>query len=182
MTRFISRLLVFLALLPALGPACAADSGPPTEYQVKAAFLYSFTNFVDWPASAFADPAQPFVIGVLGTDPFGAVLDDVVRGKMVNGRPIVLRRAASASALDHAQVLFIGSSERGRLGQIAAQIEGRAVLTVADMEPAACRGVVVVMSVGLDDRLKLAINVDAAEQAGLTVSSRLLRLAEIIRD
>jgi hypothetical protein len=180
--RWPLKLVTVLCLLLTLAGRARCADPTLSEYQVKAAFLNSFTRFVEWPANAFSDSTDPLQIAVLGTDPFGAALDEAVQGKIANGRPIVLRRVTDVSALQRSQLVFISASERKRVLQIVAALAGRSVLTVADMDPADCRGVMIVMAVGADDKVKLAINEDAAVRAELTISSRLLRLAEIIRD
>src|SRR6185436_19461055 len=101
----------------ALGAALwslAAGAGaavPATEYEVKAAFLYNFARFVEWPADALGPPQAPFVVAVLGTDPFGDVLDRTMAGKTVAGHPVQVRRLDDPEAAGHAHILFICSSE-----------------------------------------------------------------------
>ena len=91
--------LIAAALLALVGGARPrAGAAAPTEYQVKAVFLFNFSQFVDWPPASFADGRSPLVIGVLGRDPFGATLDEIVRGETVNGRPLVVRRYESIDA------------------------------------------------------------------------------------
>src|SRR5579862_9819974 len=107
------------------GPARAA----PTTAEVEAVFLFNFSQFVDWPAQAFPDPGSPIVIGVLGSDPFGATLDEVVRGEVVNGRPLVVRRFQRIEQLTDCQILFISRSERSHLESILTMLKGRSVLT-----------------------------------------------------
>jgi hypothetical protein len=178
-----TTLLAILALcLLLFGRARGMDSGSPTEYQVKAVFLYNIMSFVEWPDSAFESSGQPLKITILGTDPFGTVLDDIVRGKLINGRSIVVRRANTLSEIGECQLLYVSASERDNLAAIWARVQGKPVLTVSDIDPKVSRNAVVMISVGDDNRLKLCINTGAAERAGLKISSRLLRLAEIIND
>jgi hypothetical protein len=177
--RIIKSILITLLLV---GSVCSARDGALTEYEVKAAFLYNFTSFVEWPDAAFSNPVSPLVIGVLGDDPFGSTLDDMVRGKEVNGHSIRIQRLTRGSRVDGCQLVFIANSERGNVAEVLAGLADRPILTVADLDSRDCAGTMIVMALGDNGRLKLLINLNAAEQAGLKVSSRLLRLAEIIED
>ena len=158
----------------AAAPAAAA----PSEYQVKAVFLFNFTQFVEWPAESFPGPDAPFVIGVLGKDPFGSQLDEVVRGESVNKRPLVVERYRTVDEIHHCNILFIGSSELGSLPQILMALKGRSILTVSD-DAAAERGVMIRL-VTESNRIRLRIDVSAARAGNLTISSKLLRPAEIV--
>ena len=164
-----------LALLIAAGPLCAA----PSEYQVKAVFLFNFAQFVEWPAQSFTGPAAPLTLCVVGEDPFGAQLDDAVKGESVNGHPLNVQRYRTASEIGDCQILFIGPSEQPRLDAILAGLNDRAILTVSDIEGSAERGAIIQFA-SEQKRLRLRINVEKARKAGLTLSSKLLRPAEIV--
>ena len=155
----------------------AADA--PTENQVQAVFLFNFSRFVEWPAQVFAAPNDPFVIGIVGSDPFGARLDEAVRNEQINGHPLTVRRFHSIADVDNCQILFIDRSEIGRLGQILTALDHHSTLTVSQADGAAQRGVMIQFATE-NSRIRLRINVDAARAAGLTISSKLLRPAEII--
>ena len=155
----------------------AADA--PTENQVQAVFLFNFSRFVEWPAQAFAAPGDPFVIGIVGSDPFGARLDEAVRNEQINGHPLTVRRFRSAAEIDNCQILFIDRSEIGKFGQVLAALDHRSTLTVSQADGAAQRGVMIQFATE-NSRIRLRINVDAARAAGLTISSKLLRPAEIV--
>jgi hypothetical protein len=157
--------------------AYGADA--PTESQVEAVFLYNFSHFVEWPAQAFNAAAEPFVIGVLGTDPFGTRLDEAVRGEQINGHPLVVRRYRSVTDIADCQILFIDRSEESRLVEILAALQGRNTLTVSQADGAAQHGVMIQFATE-NNRIRLRINVESARAAGLTISSKLLRPAEII--
>jgi hypothetical protein len=157
----------------------SADAAPPSEYQLKAVFLYNFAQFVEWPAEAFPSSKAPFVIGVVGEDPFGEDLDAAVRGESVMGHPLVVKRYRSIRDVEPCQILFIGASELSRLDRILGSLERRAVLTVSDIDQSAERGAVIQFT-NVQNRLRLRINVAAAKAAGLTISSKLLRPAEIV--
>jgi hypothetical protein len=170
-------LLPWLLLLA--GAVRSDAQGGPSEYEVKAVFLLNFAQFIEWPAAAFAGPKDPLVIGVLGEDPFGDVLDEVVRDENVNGRPLAVRRYARAEQIDSCHILFISRSESRRLEQVLAALRGRNLLTVGDTDGYALRGVMI-RFVTEKNRLRLRINLEAARGAGLTLSSKLLRPAEIV--
>jgi hypothetical protein len=157
----------------------AAASAPSREFQIKAAFLYNFAQFVSWPAKSFDGPDSPLVIGVLGLDPFGPFLDQLVQGERVNGRPLVVRRFKSVAEVDRCHVLFVSGSEGRSIGEIADRLRSQSVLTVCDWEAYARQGAIV-WFVMERNRVRLRINLDAAKAAGLTISSKLLRSAETV--
>ena len=156
-------------------PAYAA----PSEYQVKAVFLFNFAQFVNWPAESFPRPDAPFVIGVLGEDPFGAQLDDVVRGEHAEGRRIAIERYRNVGEIRNCNILFIGRGEAAHLGEILAALKGRSILTVSDADPDGPHGVMIRL-VNESNRIRLRIDVAAAKDCNLTISSKLLRPAEIV--
>lgn len=168
------RRFIFLLTLGLL-----AGAGPPGEYQVKAVFLYNFAQFVEWPESAFADPDTPFSICVLGEDPFGAQLDNVVQGESVAGRPLTVRRMKAVEEAGGCHILFISTSESANLARIHSALRDRSVLTVSDMEAFVSRGGMVRLFTE-SKRIRLRIGLTAVSAAGLTISSKLLRLAEIV--
>jgi hypothetical protein len=173
-----------VAVSVAAGTSCwpekvAAQAMPTPEYQVKAAFLYQFTQFVEWPASAFPSGQAPLVIGVLGDDPFGAYLDEIVSGEVANGHPIVVQRYRQAEEVAPCHILFVSRSEEHRLEEIFSHVGGRPLLTVGDADDFARAGGMI-QFVTDEGRIRLRVNADAARLANLTISSRLLSLAEIV--
>lgn len=159
-------------------PATASPA-VASEYQLKAVFLFNFTKYAEWPATAFSDAQAPFVIGVLGDDPFGASLDEIVQGEKVNGRPLVIHRYNSAKDdLKSCQILFVSQNEAAQLDQIVASLKGRNVLTVGDVDKFTDRGGIICL-VMEKNKIRLKINLEAAKAAGLTISSNLLRAAEV---
>jgi hypothetical protein len=178
--RHVVAIVAVLLALAAAAPGRAQAPPAPTEYQVKAVFLFNFSQFVDWPAASFADARAPLVIGVLGNDPFGATLDDIVRGETVNGRPLAVRRYESVEQIDDAcHILFIERSQEEQFRALLAALKGRSILTVGDFEGFAQRGGIIrFLTVG--NKIRLRINLAAAQEAKLTISSKLLRPAEII--
>lgn len=157
----------------------ATGAAPVSEYQLKAVFLFNFAQFVEWPASAFAQNNAPFVIGILGQDPFGANLDDVVRGETINGHPLAVQRYQNIDDVRDCQILFIPAPELAHIGEILAALKGRSVLTVTDADEGAQRGVMIGL-VTQNRQIRLRIDVQAAKVASLTISSKLLRPAEIV--
>jgi hypothetical protein len=166
-----------LALAAAPGYAHAAPA--PTEYEVKAVFLFNFSQFVDWPATAFSDARSPLVIGVLGNDPFDGVLDEIVRGETVDGRPLVVRRYRSIGEVETCHILFIDRSQAGHLDAVLAALKQRSVLTIGDFEGFGRQGGII-RFVTVGNKIRLRINLTAAQQAHLTISSKLLRPAQIV--
>lgn len=166
-----------LAALWALMPA--AGHAAPDEYQVKAVFLFNFSRFIEWPASAFPSGEAPFVVGVFGNDPFGANLDEVVKGESAKGHPLVVRRVRNAAEAAACQILFIPQSENRRLDELVSSLAKSNTLTVSDLPGASQRGVMVRL-VTERGRVRLRIDVEAARAAQLTISSNLLRAAEIV--
>jgi hypothetical protein len=161
-------------LLAGLMPA---QSGAGSEYQIKAAFLINFARFVDWPEAGGA--SDPFILCVVGRDPFGAILDDTASGKTVNGRTLVIRRVATIPEVRPCQMAFLPASDMYRFDEMAASLKDRPVLTVGEAKAFALRGghINFVMQ---GDRVHFEINPSAAALAHLRISSRLLLLATIV--
>lgn len=149
------------------------------EYQVKAAFLFNFAQFVEWPEAAFADANAPFCIGILGDDPFGAALDEIVRGEKANGHPLIVQRCRNVEDVKNYQILFVSQSESKKLGTILAALKGKNILTVGDMDGFAKNGGVI-RFVTEQNKIHFRISLEAAKNANLTISSKVLRLAEIV--
>jgi hypothetical protein len=173
--------LVLLAVcVIGFGPGRTPAQEPPAkEYQLKAVFLFNFAQFVDWPASAFPAPDTPLVIGILGRDPFGTYLDETVRGETVKGHPLAVQRFRRVEDITTCHILFISGAEEGRLEQVLAGLKGRSILTVGDVEGFAARGGMIRFLTD-QNRIRLRINLEVAKADDLTVSSKLLRPAEIV--
>jgi hypothetical protein len=157
----------------------AADYDTSREYQLKAVFLYNFGRFVTWPPAAFPAPTSPFIIGVLGQDPFGAALDQAVQGEAIEGHPLAVQRYRRVADARDSHILFISASEAGRIEEVVAALAARPVLTVCDGDRPGWRGVMIHFRTE-NRRIHLQINLAATKVAGLTVSSKLLRPAEIV--
>jgi hypothetical protein len=175
MAKFVRHAILILALLL----SAAVPAAAPDEYQVEAVFLLHFTQFVEWPAQVFATANAPFIIGVLGQDPFGPALDEAVRGETVNGRPLVVKRFAAAADLSPCQILFIDRSAVNDARDVIDSLSHTGTLTVSNVEvpPPAD---VIIRFLNEDRRIRLRINVDYARNAGLTISSKLLRPSQVV--
>ena len=171
-------LLAASALLFFSGQNVPAQSPQSKEYQVKAVFLFNFAQFVEWPTNAFPDAQTPLIIGILGEDPFGSYLDETVRGEKVNNRPLVVQRYRRMDEIKSCHILFISRSEADRLEEVLGGLKGRNILTVGDFEGFAQRGGMVRFVT--EKKVRLRINLEAAKAASLTISSKLLRPAEIV--
>lgn len=170
-----------LGIILFTGAAAQTPPPPPpdAEYQVKAVFLFNFAQFVDWPAQAFENDQAPIVIGVLGEDPFGSYLDEVVQSEKIGDRALVVRRYHRVEDAGGCHILFVSRSNAGQLDRIMAALQGRSVLTVGDLDSFNRRGGMV-RFVTEKGKIHLRINTDAAKEAGFTISSKLLRWATIV--
>jgi len=153
----------------------------PTEYEVKAAFLYNFARFVTWPVEAFEQPDSPVVIGVYGKNPFGARLERTVQNKTVNARHFVVQQVHRLEDMRACHILFIAASEAQSLAQVKDSLRATPVLTISE-QPGFCMNGGIINFFLHRDRVRFEINPNAAERAGLAISSRLLKLAQIARD
>lgn len=172
-----SRWLLNLGLLLAAMTGSSVKADLSRETQIKAVYLFNFTQYVSWPTDAFAGPADSFVIGVLGPDPLAEILDKVVQGESVEHHPIVTQRFLRIEDVRQCHILFISATETNNVEHLLAQLQGRRILTVSDADHFAARGGMI-RFVTESNKIRLLINVEAARVEGLTISSKLLRLAE----
>lgn len=162
-------------MLPADG---GAQDAAVTEYQVKAAYLYNFAKFVEWPAESFSSASAPFEICVFGQDPFGEELQNLTRGKQVNGRRFEIRGGVTAPAqASSCHILFVSTSATRRFLAVAQELQGRSVLIVGESEGFAERGGMINFVLE-GDRVLFEVNQKAAQQAGLKISAKLLSVAK----
>jgi hypothetical protein len=161
-----------------LAHAVAAETRPAKEYRVKAVFLYNFAQFVQWPAASLPDDQSPLVVGILGDDPFHSYLDEVVKGEKVNNHPIRIVRYKNADEAGNSHILFVSASEAHRSDAILAAVKSRGILTVGESQDF-CRNGGMVCFATESGRIRLKINLDPVQEANLTVSSKLLRLADV---
>ena len=176
--QFVRRLSLLVAVLVLTGTNVRAQ--PFNEYQVKAAFLYNFAKFIEWPSQSFKGPKDSLNICVLGEDPFGQLLTDTVKGKTLEGRAFVVRNLPDVQSTGGCQILFVSSSERKHQQSLLERIKRPGVLTVGEAEGFATDGGII--NFKLDGgRVRFEINVDAAAKEGLQIRSNLLSLAQIVR-
>ncbi len=168
-----------LLLTTGLGVAQVGTAAAP-EYQVKAAFIYKFATYIRWPVPAGGDAARPFVIGVVGKDPFGPLLAAVVRDQTVQGRGVRIKVLSRVEEALECDLVFVSSSERGNLGRIFSVLRGASVLTVGDMDQFAEKGGMIGLVATEDNHIRFDINKAAIERSGLRASSQLLHLARIV--
>lgn len=168
------------ALGAAAAPQLQAAAPVSREYQIKAAFLYHFAQFVEWPSGAFDDRSSAMFLCVLGTDPFGPELESL-EGKQIRGRRVEIMRLDPFAEPDQCHILFISLSETTRVAEIVASLENKSILTVGDMQGFAQMGGVINFAIRRN-KIRFQINRDAGDRAGLVISSRLLSLATIVED
>jgi hypothetical protein len=177
--RFVSiaALLLAVPFSPANRNVYAGNS--PTEYQVKAAYLFNFLKFVEWPSDAPADPEGKWVIGIVGESPVGAEIALIAEGKIVEGRGLLVKKFRATDNLRGCNILFVSASEEKHLPSILIALQGSSVLTVADIDKFIGYGGMV-QFVAEGDRVRMAIDVGATGRARLKVSSKLLSLAQAV--
>lgn len=170
-------MLIFIFLT--LGFALPPQKIELPEYQVKAVFLFNFAQFVEWPGAAFPEAKSPIVIGVLGPDPFGSYLDEIIQGEEIEGHPLVIQRFDNVSQIKNCHILFIHPDIGPRLDYVLKDLKGRNILTVSEGNNFTKQGGMVRFFTE-NNKIKLRINLDAVKAADITISSKLLRLAGIV--
>jgi hypothetical protein len=175
-------LLMTIAIVWGLlsGLDAGGQATKPTDYQVKAAYLYNFGRFVEWPAKGATPQNSSFTICVLGEDPFGQALDATLAGETIGNQKVTARRISSLQESADCQILFISSSEAKRLNKIMEALGNSAVLTVSDIPQfSQRRGMIQLLMEG--NRIRFEVNLAATQRAGLTLSSELLKVATAVR-
>jgi hypothetical protein len=169
-----------LAACLMVGAVCVARAQPAArEHEVKAALLFNFSQFVEWPATADL-PGDSFIIGILGDDPFGKSLDELVANERAHGRPIEVRRYRDVLDVK-AQILFISNSEALRFDSVLASLKGKPILLVSDTGRGSfLRQGGMIELVMENNSIRMRINPDAARSSGLAISAKVLELAEIV--
>jgi hypothetical protein len=161
------------------GQDLAAQGANSKEYQVKAVFLYNFAHFTEWPTGVLGEANSPLVIGILGDDPFSSNLDEIVRGEKVNNHPLVVQHYQQVEDIKACHVLFVSRSETKHLERIFTTLKSRSILTVGDADGFAKRGGMIRL-VTENNKIRFRVNLEAAKAANVTISSKLLRAAEIV--
>ncbi len=146
--------------------------------EIEAAFLIQFSKYVKWPDSAFVGPDAPVIVGILGRDPFGSVLDKIARSSKVNGRDVEIRRFDDLHSINHSHILFVTSSEDERMKDIKEVLSGKPVLLVGDSQDFLQFGVINFVMV--ENKIRFNINRENCKKSGLRISSKLLKVARIV--
>jgi hypothetical protein len=162
-----------------VAPLRSGETHPPTEFEVKAAFIYNFSKYIQWPKGF--DTSKPFVIAIIGKDPFGVVLDEAVFGQKVQGRSVIIKRLTRIDDIPNCDILFVAASESSRLARILGTLHQAPVLTIGDVNRFAELGGMINLTTE-DNRIRFEVNVKAIERAGLKAGSQLLRLARIVNE
>jgi uncharacterized protein DUF4154 len=181
LARGVCALLVVACLVPArTGSAEEPEAAVVySEYQVKAAFLFNFAKFVEWPSSAFPDTTSPITICVIGKDPFEGALADTLRDRTVGGRTLVARRAGPDPEIAGCQVLFVPASEDARLPLVLERVAPLPVLTVGETEHFGQLGGIVRFTLE-DNRVRFIVNAASAKRSGLSINAKLLSIAKAV--
>lgn len=158
-------------------PAASQAQSAATEHAIKAAYLYKFAPFVEWPPAAFASPSSPFQLCILGQDPFGPSLDRAVGGQRVDGHPVTVRRLARVDAASGCHILYLGASRGQSEAEALRAVRGAPILTVGEDD---VRGAIIRFVVK-DNRVRFDIDAAAAAVNRVTISSKLLSLATSVR-
>jgi hypothetical protein len=170
------RFAFLLGLVLCLKFRGLAQDAPPTEYQIKAAYLFNFAKFVQWPEPSSANPSSPMIFGVLGDNVFQDDLEKTIHGKAINQHPLEFREFHSVAEATNCQILFISPSEVKRLPEILQNLRGTGVLTVSEMDHFVEAGGMINFVIE-EKKVRFQINNEAAKKAGLQISSKLLSLA-----
>ena len=171
-------LVGMVAIFGSLG--MSAQKSKPREFEVKATYLYNFARFVEWPTTAAVAKSDSFPICVLGQDPFGPALDTIVAGETIGGKAVLAKRVLKPQDAVSCRVLYISLSEETRLREVLAGLDKAAVLTVSDIPQFSQRGGMI-QFVQESNKIRFEVNLASAEDAGLTLSSELLKVAVLVR-
>ncbi len=169
---FLSIIIWFASL------SAAADK--PSEYRVKATFLYHFAQFTEWEPGVFESDNSPLMLCILGEDPFGDALKDI-ENKNIRGRPLFIRKCKDSKEISGCHILFVSPSEEGNLMNILSDIKDQPCLTVSDLEGFTQLGGIIKFFI-MENKVRFEINPDAADRSRIKISSRLLKIADIFRE
>lgn len=175
------HLIILISVLTLKSQAQMGFTVYPSEYQVKAKYLYNFTRFVDWPDQTFSHSDTPYIIGILGEDPFGIDLDKTVEGKKIKGRSFIVKRFKQIDDLKFCHILYIGLTDQSKSIQVIEKIKGSNILTVGDIKNFAHNGGIINF-ITKDKKIRFEINVQAAKETGIHISSKLLKQSNIIEN
>ncbi len=174
------RALIILAILIAAPGSVLPQTKPATdEDEVKAVFLFNFAQFVEWPPEAFQAADSPIVIGILGRDPFGVYLEKTIENVIVNGHPLVVERYSSVKQIQTCHILFINPGRTVKIENVLRTLNNKKILTVSNVADFTNQGGMI-RFFSEDEKIKLEINLNAVKASNITISSKLLQLAEIV--
>lgn len=173
-TRFIFTAL-FLLISNLVLPT---QRTPSREYQLKAVFLFNFTQFVEWPTTAFSTNESEMVIGIMGENPFDTYLEELVSGEKINGHPVVIRYFQSIEEITTCHILFIKIEDANKQAQIVSRLKKRNIVTVSETPEFPTYGGMIRFFT-MDNKIKFQVNLEASKEANVILRSKLLRLAEV---
>jgi hypothetical protein len=162
-----------------LATLTGAANAQSKEYQIKAAFLYNFAQFINWPSDAFANTNAPFYIGILGDDPFDGSLDETIQDENINGHKIVAVRSQRIEDLKNCQIIFVSKSEKKHVAEILTELDSKPILTVSEIDGFAQHGGSINFFLA-GTKVRFEINREAAQNNGLKISSQLLSVGKIV--
>ena len=174
MNKRIALILLFTCLTKLF-----SQPGSTPQAEVKAVFLYNFSQFVEWPANLFSTPNEPFVIAILGENPFGPYLEETIRNEKMNGHPLVIKYFTQPEEMKGCHILFINKKNLSQLSQTLTALKNRSVLTVSDSPAFAQNGGMIQFFIE-NNKVKFEVNMEAVKDANLSISSKMLRLAQIV--
>jgi hypothetical protein len=177
--RSVTKIFFLTTILISLGFTSLPQKTATPEYQVKAVFLYNIAQFVEWPKDSIPEDTSSIIIGLLGKDPFGSYIDDTIKGEEVNGHPLIIERYAAASDIKNCHILFIHSALGPKLNSILKNLRGKNILTVSDATNFTKLGGMVGF-ITQENKIRIQINLEDVKEENITISSKLLRLAEIV--
>ena len=170
--------ILVLALTPVLWGA--EGNVALSEQELKAAALNQVVHFVRWPAESFPQPDSPLFIGIFGEDPFGNLIDELAAGQVASGHPVKVVRCFTPEAAEACHVVYVADAKQRSAARLIRTLESRSILTLSGDETFLERGGMICLSVR-SNRIRILVNLEAAKRANVTLSSKLLRLAEIVK-
>ena len=161
-------------------PILYAQNGSPSEYEVKAAYIFNFAKFIEWPPHSFQNNYEPFILGILGNDPFGESLEKVINKRLIHGRTVEIKRMKNLTENESLHILFISSSERKKTRYLIQSLEELPVLTIGEISEFNRLGGIIQFFLE-ENSVLFRLNVEAAKISGLLISSQLLEVARIYK-
>lgn len=177
--KFLPGIFLVLLSAPGIGMVSPVQKESPNAAQVKAVFLFNFAQFVEWPNQTFPAAKAPLIIGVLGKDPFESNLDATIRGESIKGHPLIIHRYNNLQDIKNCHILYINLYQPDQLENVLGALKGRRILTISDAPKFAQMGGII-QFVTENNKIRMRINQEAAQASELIISSKLLRLAEIV--